>query len=98
MRWMRERFLSMPTRRCTRRSSAARIPSAFIQPARPRMTPSLRSAQARNLAPEILVGVLNVAAQLLALFRRHLPRPLRPRAAFPVGIAHVFAHALTFVL
>src|SRR5688572_8904248 len=48
--------------------------------------------------PQAAVGFLDVAPQLLALFRRHLARAIGTALALAVGIAHVVAHALALVV
>ena len=61
---------------------------------------STEPASRRILAPDLPVGVLDVAAQLAALLRRHLALLLRRTllALLPVGVAHVVAHALAVLL
>src|SRR5690349_25115793 len=87
----------MRIRRCTRPSRPARTPCGFT--ARP--SPTIRRAPSR-LAPQIPISVLDVAAQLLALLRRHLALLLLLLAVLPalvlVDVAHVLAHALALVL
>ena len=48
--------------------------------------------------PQAAVGFLDVAPQLLALFRRHLARAIGTALALAVGVAHVVAHALALVV
>src|SRR3954471_2838123 len=76
---------------------AANFRSRHISPAWRRRLRYCRSAGA-PLAPQIPVGVLDVAAQLLALLRRQRPLLRSVLAvAVSVNVAHVVAHALALV-
>jgi hypothetical protein len=48
--------------------------------------------------PQVAVRFLDVAAQLVALLRRHLARALGTALALAVSLAHVVAHALALVV
>src|SRR4051812_9633217 len=85
----------MRTRRCTPPSRQERTRCGFTARSPPRMI------QNCELAPQIPVSVLDVAPQLLALLRRHLPLLRRWSLAAGlvlIDVAHVLAHALALVL
>src|SRR4026209_1840118 len=78
-------------------SATARNASFHMPPA------SLTAAAAavrlcNQLFPQVAVGILDVAAQLVTFFRRHLARALGAALALAVGVAHVVAHALAVLL
>jgi len=56
-------------------------------------------ALCKELFPsQVAVGVLDVAPQLVALLRRHLPGPFRTGLPLAVGVAHIVAHALALII
>ena len=48
--------------------------------------------------PQVAVGVLDVAPQLVALLRRHLAGPVRTALPLTVGVTHIVPHALALVV
>src|SRR5918999_3182065 len=80
-------------------ASAPRMKASFRMP---RASPDGKGAAValckELFPPQVAVGFLDVAPQLVALLGRHLARALRAALALAVGVAHILAHALALVV
>src|SRR5918999_438487 len=80
-------------------ASAARTKASFhMRQASPDRKGAAVALCKELFPPQVAVGVLDVAAQLVALLGRHLARALGTALALAVGLAHIVAHALALVI